>query len=329
MIANISPSILTIEETVNTLNYANRAKNIKIKIKKNVVENSYHISKYDNIIESFKSEIEELKIQIAKKESEESLLQLNLNQVISNERGNSGKNRETIEKIENLLSLISTHFQEEINLRKDIIESEKTIENIKLQIAEKEFELYKSSLSNKKEIEKIKNSIKSFNTEKEKSTIKLNEKYIKQSMITKKRSEIQSQITKFGKEHPSSLKILMNTYKYYSSVLENILLDHRKNLKFNEIQIKDFAIEKLIDQIKIRDNLLNSYETEIKNKKINLKLNDTNIKSLDEIDSEPINLPVILSRNGNSKDARIVAIDEKKQSLQQPKHSKYILSKIL
>lgn len=324
MIANISPSILTIEETVNTLKYANRAKNIKIKIKKNVVENSYHISKYDDIIESFKSEIEELKIQVAKKESEESLLQLNQNQINTNERGNSGKNRETIEKIENLLGLISNHFQEEINLRKDIIEVEKIIENIKFQIAEKEFELYKSSSSNKIEIEKIKNIIKSFNTEKEKSTIKLNEKYIQQSTLTKKRSEIQSQISKFGKDHPSSLKILMNTYKYYSSVLENILLDHRKNLKFNEIQIKDLTIEKLIDQIKIRDSLLNSYETEIKNKKINLKSNGINIKSLDQIDSEPINLPVILSRNQMSNDAWMTSIDERKQSPQQPKHSKNI-----
>jgi len=324
MIANISPSILTIEETVNTLKYANRAKNIKIKIKKNVVENSYHISKYDDIIESFKSEIEELKIQVAKKESEESLLQLNQNQINTNERGNSGNNRETIEKIENLLGLISNHFQEEINLRKDIIEVEKIIENIKFQIAEKEFELYKSSSSNKIEIEKIKNIIKSFNTEKEKSTIKLNEKYIQQSTLTKKRSEIQSQISKFGKDHPSSLKILMNTYKYYSSVLENILLDHRKNLKFNEIQIKDLTIEKLIDQIKIRDSLLNSYETEIKNKKINLKSNGINIKSLDQIDSEPINLPVILSRNQMSNDAWMTSIDERKQSPQQPKHSKDI-----
>ena len=67
MIANISPSILSIEETLNTLKYANRAKNIKIKLKKNVVENDYHISKYDDVVNSLKYEIEELKKQLVKK----------------------------------------------------------------------------------------------------------------------------------------------------------------------------------------------------------------------------------------------------------------------
>ena len=46
MIANISPYINAYDETHNTLEYANRAKNIKTTINKNVVNVSYHVAKY-------------------------------------------------------------------------------------------------------------------------------------------------------------------------------------------------------------------------------------------------------------------------------------------
>jgi len=40
----------TIEETLNTLKYASRARNIKKKIIKNVKEVEYHVSVYKDII---------------------------------------------------------------------------------------------------------------------------------------------------------------------------------------------------------------------------------------------------------------------------------------
>jgi len=38
MIANVSPAAIHYEETMNTLNYANRAKNIRVTLKKNILE---------------------------------------------------------------------------------------------------------------------------------------------------------------------------------------------------------------------------------------------------------------------------------------------------
>jgi hypothetical protein len=305
---------------VNTLKYANRAKNIKIKIKKNVVETSYHISKYDEIIEALKSEIEELRELLSKKESEES--QIQMNPMSFNETGNSGKNKEIIEKLDNILKLISTHFAEEIQLRKEIIDIEKLIEDIKSQIAEKEFELYKST--NKNDEDKIKKVINNFNTENEKNTKNLNEKYVQQSELIKKRSEIQKQITKFSKEYPTGIKILMNTYQYYSSLLENMTLDHRKNQKFNELKIKDYEIEKLIDQIKIRDNMLTNFETELKKKKIPFKTSNNQIKSLQELESEPIYIPVMIAELPaiNSNNFVYNSEERKNSPVQQPRHSK-------
>jgi hypothetical protein len=63
MIANVSPTVLQAEETHNTLKYANRAKNIRIRAEKNVVDIAYQISQYPMIIEALKTEIQELKKQ--------------------------------------------------------------------------------------------------------------------------------------------------------------------------------------------------------------------------------------------------------------------------
>jgi len=323
MIANISPSILTIEETVNTLKYANRVKNIKINLKQNVVETSFHIYKYDEIINSLKIEIEELKEQLSKKEHDEKPNQIN--QKIFTEVGNFGKNKEVVEKLENVLKLITTHFSEEIQLRKEIIEKEKLIEENKSKIAEKEFELYKSTT--KSESDKIKNVITNFYSENEKNTINLNEKYMQQSVLIKKRSEVQKQITNFSKEHPVGIKIIMNTYQYYSSLLENMTLVHRKNQKLNEMKTIDYEIEKLIEQIKIRDGMLSNFEAEFKKKKIPFKtINNNQIKTMKQLESEPFNIPYMIGelpliKNNNN----VNILDERKNSPRHlPGHSKYI-----
>lgn len=68
MISCISPSFACYEETINTLKYASRAKNIERKIEKNVQEVELHVSQYKEIISNLKSEIENLKMQLRGKE---------------------------------------------------------------------------------------------------------------------------------------------------------------------------------------------------------------------------------------------------------------------
>jgi kinesin family member 18/19 len=67
MIANISPSVFTLEDTLNTLKYANRAKNIKTNIKRNVLDVDFHINKYDEVISNLKNELESLRHSLAVK----------------------------------------------------------------------------------------------------------------------------------------------------------------------------------------------------------------------------------------------------------------------
>ena len=64
MIATISQAASQYEETINTLKYANRAKNIKMRVEPNKKMVSQHISAYKNIIADLRDEIDKLKSQL-------------------------------------------------------------------------------------------------------------------------------------------------------------------------------------------------------------------------------------------------------------------------
>lgn len=66
MIATVSPASSQQEETVNTLKYANRAKNIKMRVEANKKLVTLHISAYKNIISDLREEIDVLKGRLAK-----------------------------------------------------------------------------------------------------------------------------------------------------------------------------------------------------------------------------------------------------------------------
>ncbi|CAM4704605.1 kinesin-like protein KIF18B [Caretta caretta] len=61
MIAAISPSALAYEDTYNTLKYANRAKEIKLSLKSNMLSLDCHITKYAAICEQLKAEVANLR----------------------------------------------------------------------------------------------------------------------------------------------------------------------------------------------------------------------------------------------------------------------------
>lgn len=64
MIAHISPAGSAFEESRNTLSYADRAKNIKTRVKRNLLNVSYHIAQYTSIIADLRNEIQRLKEKI-------------------------------------------------------------------------------------------------------------------------------------------------------------------------------------------------------------------------------------------------------------------------
>ena len=118
MISNISPSSITYEDTYNTLRYADRAKKIKIKLKKNVCSVDFQVGQYQKIVEDLKSQLNDLKSKIAILEEENGALK---NQVELDDRERSSiksvnVNSEELELLKSQLSdlqvktlFLSTH----------------------------------------------------------------------------------------------------------------------------------------------------------------------------------------------------------------------------
>ena len=138
----------------------------------------------------------------------------------------------------------------------------------------------------------------------------------------KNRSVYQRYITNITKENPPGGKILLQTYQYYFILLDNMTLEHRKNVNLSEMKRKEFQINKLLDQIKARDEVILTANNEIKQKKINFKFNNENFKSLEEIDLEPLRLPVVVSNSQNIFNSRESKLISKYPS---PQHSTKII----
>ncbi|XP_029410996.1 kinesin-like protein KIF19 [Nannospalax galili] len=68
MIAHISPASSSFEESRTTLLYAYRAKNIKTRVKRNLLNVSYRIAQYTDVISDLRREIEHLKSKLEKQE---------------------------------------------------------------------------------------------------------------------------------------------------------------------------------------------------------------------------------------------------------------------
>ncbi|PKU28559.1 hypothetical protein llap_21137 [Limosa lapponica baueri] len=64
MIAAVSPCALAYEDTYNTLKYANRAKEIKLSLKSNVLSFDCHSSKYAAMCEQLKAEVADLRAKL-------------------------------------------------------------------------------------------------------------------------------------------------------------------------------------------------------------------------------------------------------------------------
>ena len=104
MIASISPSHRQFEETVNTLKYANRAKNLKTQVARNVMSVSAHIAEYQRIIMELRNQVSGLKNQLQDRPTaiqEESSGRLGTSLKEMTPSGNRSKQR-TLDYVENL-----------------------------------------------------------------------------------------------------------------------------------------------------------------------------------------------------------------------------------
>ena len=333
MISTISPSVFNIEETINTLVYSNRAKNIQTIIKKNVIsaiDRDTQVNKYDEIISNLTSELEGLRQQLAVKTHNKHLLPRK-ELSTPNFQISSGS------KMERLSKEINNHFNEERRYKIEILEIKRNINNLLANLKDREFMLYK--MANKQEMNKsssVRNvlaenykrkvpKILTFKEKEIKSQIKtINEQIssqkeilvIKESKfneIISKRTDLENAIGKYG----SSMSLNSNSnsyneniqyftalqYLYQSYILEinNMENDYLRKKSLNEIRVKDIKIQKLVEQLKIRDEYISQEKKQLAKKKINYFFEgEKDIKKLEELNIDKnFSLPFIIQQENS------------------------------
>ncbi|KAJ4714630.1 Kinesin-like protein [Melia azedarach] len=122
MVATISPVDSQYHHTVNTLKYADRAKEIKTHIQKNIGTIDTHVSDYQRMIDSLQIEVCRLKKELAEKESQLS--------VKPAERAADDE----LSWLNILSHEISENVQERINLQKALFELEETNLHIRAEL---------------------------------------------------------------------------------------------------------------------------------------------------------------------------------------------------
>ena len=333
MISTISPSLFCLDETLNTLNYSNRAKNITTIIKKNVinvVDRESQVNKYKEIITNLSDELEAKRNQLAVITNNKYLLPKKDN--TSNNIQDSALNS----KMDKLSKEITSHFNEEMRVKLEIFDVKKNITNLVNNLKDKEFSLYKllnKSPNVKKGINNINNSISnnSLNINLKEKEIRANIKKItdqiqnqKSILLTKeskynelvqKRPALENAISKFGNSSNNpNLVINSNNindstqnfsalqYLYHSYILEmsNLENDFIRKQNSNEIISKEIKINRLLEQLKIRDEYINQEKKSLANKKVKFVFEqEKDIKKIEDLSIEAKNfsLPVIVQQD--------------------------------
>ena len=330
MISTISPSLFCVDETLNTLNYSNRAKNITTIIKKNVInviDRESQVNKYKEIISNLSDELEAKRNQLAVITNNKYLLPKKDN--ISNNIQDSNLNS----KMDKLSKEITSHFNEEMRVKLEIFDVKRNITNLVNNLKDKEFSLYK--LLNKSP--NVKKGINN-NVSNNSLTINLKEKEIRANMkkitdqiqnqksvlltkeakyneLVQKRQTLENALSKYGNS-PNNNNLNINStnlndntqnfsalqYLYHSYILEmsNLENDFIRKQNSNEIISKDIKINRLIEQLKIRDEYINQEKRSLANKKIKFVFEqEKDIKKIEDLSIETKNfsLPVIVQQD--------------------------------
>ncbi|XP_064641275.1 kinesin-like protein KIF19 isoform X2 [Lineus longissimus] len=131
MIAHISPASLHFEESRNTLIYADRAKNIKTKVRRNVTDVSYHIAQYTNIIQELRQEIERLRYKLTSAGGSAKKRNVSNIQNVQDEVMESSRKMELKKMKEQLL----TTFRDQMEVRRSLMEITNTQMDISLEFS--------------------------------------------------------------------------------------------------------------------------------------------------------------------------------------------------
>ena len=263
MIANVSPSINTFDDTYNTLKYANRAKNIKTSVTRNVLNAQYHINNYENIINALKEENARLKNELFLREENNTLFNNhnfgignnnirtlfteenksnNINMdysalsTINNfDNGNNNKLNEI--KFNNIKNEMKKYCDSQFDIKQKLISLQGDLNKIKDNQSNKYKTLSKNIEQNQKKYREISSSIERiYNT-----------------------NVARNELSEFQKDY---LTLMMKNSSYRIQILDN---KYNNMLNISNDDMKNDYIIELENQIKLRDELIMENNIQTKN----------------------------------------------------------------
>ena len=279
MIANVSPFAGTFDDTYNTLKYANRAKNIKTNVQRNVLNAQHHITNYVNLIKNLQNRINELETQAGKRRenttSPQKLRRDNQNDSLLDE------NNSIFSKIVSELKILC---EQTLQLKQKIINEQNEI-----------FML----------INQIKKDVQTQEEEKKKLTVK-NMKKVWEKKLSKFK-EYSQKIDTYIDSKMSHVNL-----SFFQKDYINYIIRHHKSrvanldLKFklfhlgSQSEKKDSFISLLESQIEIRDEIISFHNIKIEDLVQEMK---QKYKSWEQIKKESFS-HLFISNNTSSANSR-------------------------
>lgn len=267
MIACLSPSSLSYDETLNTLKYASRAKNIKRKVNKNLREIE-DVAEYKNIIEGLKNEIFLLKEQLFQKNKNE-INDPSEDDNIRNSKKIERKESETSElelKVHNISHQILTNLEENWEIKQSVIE----LKNLKIsnEISLKE---------KKKKLDILKNQNPIFINFYPQNQIYQGNLMTPASKKSYEIEILEKDIKSLEETMKNNDKILLQMETHLSKTVEM-----RNRLHDDMLKINEKNNDKLVNDLKMACEILNKEKNELKTQNIEMKKNEERLAKLQE-----------------------------------------------
>ena len=303
MIANISPFIYSFDDTYNTLNYADRAKHIKTRVKANVINNNKsNINNYLNVIKHLQNKVNLLENKINNKNSDLSSKENEKNNQDNYDFGKKKLKSKSLEKniqrkINHEKNINNVNYLNKIIDKKnigDIIEQNEKKINV---IIEEYVQLSKAEVQIKQKVMGIKYDIFNLNNKilnnetffplslsssfsqrgkSEKTKLKSLKRILDKNIsllsdISQKNENI---LKKYTENNNNEESVVMNDLqKNYISLInkssgiqkENIEIKYNNAIIKIDLDKKENYIKELKKQIELRDNIIKNKLIEKKN----------------------------------------------------------------
>ena len=255
MIANVSPSVLCYEDTMNTLKYADRAKQIKTIVQRNVLNVQTHISNYNHLINQLKVEITQLKKQVTEEKSK---------RVEDVKKAKDEKKQPKTEvkmyypsdRIKKMQLKLNIHFQKETKTKKKIFEIEQGNVGMGFTLFQKQLNISKRQKSSgekdTQDITKLRKEIEQIRRAMEEGTRKIKAHLQNLEKLEAEREDIKKQV----EQEFFNNSIDKESFKYlFRNEVHNLLqLDYERNNAIASYHLKqrENYIEHLREELQQR-----------------------------------------------------------------------------